>query len=46
VIGLYGTTASKTETREWIEPCSGNVTPPNLYRAQLARRLAAEGALR
>lgn len=46
VIGLNGSTASKTENREWIEPCSGNVTPPNLFRAQLARRLASQGAVR
>lgn len=42
VIGVPGCTASTTPDREWIEPCEGGVTPTNLYRAQLARRLGAE----
>lgn len=38
VIGLRGFPASTTPDREWIEPCDGEVTPSNLYRAQVERR--------
>jgi hypothetical protein len=42
VIGVPGCIASTTPDHEWIEPCEGGVTPTNLYRAQLARRLDRE----
>lgn len=39
VIGLRGYEASTTPAREWIEPCDGDVTPSNLFRAQQTLRL-------
>jgi len=39
VIGLPGYRTQTTSDGVWIEPCAGGVTPANLYRAQLARRL-------
>jgi hypothetical protein len=39
VIGLSGCQAVANGNRQWIETCADGVTPPNLYRAQLQRRL-------
>ena len=40
VVGVSGYKPHTTADGEWVEPCDGSVEPSDLYRAQLARRLA------
>lgn len=39
LIGFPGELSPLTHKDQWIEPCPGGVTPPNLFQAQLQLRL-------